>query len=168
MRIRPHCATSHRGTMARTVPGPDGMRVPDSAVRTEQRSAHSHRAGERAIRKGSEDAADRSSQAMSARRKFAWFACAALTAPIGLFALSAIEVPADAASPAIVQQQSKIEATDARIRAKRHQLQFEATREADIRRQLGETTSAISSVQARIAGVQTRIDAALASEDRQK
>jgi murein DD-endopeptidase MepM/ murein hydrolase activator NlpD len=105
---------------------------------------------------------------MSARRKFAWFACAALTAPIGLFALSAIEVPADAASPAIVQQQSKIEATDARIRAKRDQLQFEATREADIRRQLGETTSAISSVQARIAGVQTRIDAALASEDRQK
>jgi murein DD-endopeptidase MepM/ murein hydrolase activator NlpD len=105
---------------------------------------------------------------MSARRKFAWFACVALTAPIGLFALSASEAPADAASPAIVQQQSKIEAINARIREKRDQLQFEAAREADIRRQLGETTSAISSVQARIAGVQTRIDAALASEDRQK
>jgi murein DD-endopeptidase MepM/ murein hydrolase activator NlpD len=99
---------------------------------------------------------------------FAWFAYAALTAPIGLFALFAFEAPVDAASPAIVQQQSKIEATHARIREKRDQLQFEANREADIRRQLGETTTAISSVQGRIADVQGRIDAAVASEERQK
>jgi murein DD-endopeptidase MepM/ murein hydrolase activator NlpD len=99
---------------------------------------------------------------------FAWLACVALTAPIGLFALFAFEMPAEAASPAIVQQQSKIEAIHARIREKRDQLQFEALREADIRHQLGETTTAISSVQARIADVQARIDAALASEDRQK
>jgi murein DD-endopeptidase MepM/ murein hydrolase activator NlpD len=105
---------------------------------------------------------------MPARRMFAWLACVALTAPIGLFALFAFEMPAEAASPAIVQQQSKIEAIHARIREKRDQLQFEALREADIRHQLGETTTAISSVQARIADVQARIDAALASEDRQK
>jgi len=74
----------------------------------------------------------------------------------------------DAASSAIVQQQSKIEAIHARIRQKRDQLQFEALREADIKRQLGETTSAISTVQARLADVQTRIDAALVTEDRQK
>ena len=74
----------------------------------------------------------------------------------------------DAASPAIVQQQSKIDAIHARIREKRDQLEFEAHRESDIRRQLGETTTAISSVQARIADVQSRIDAALLTEGRQK
>jgi murein DD-endopeptidase MepM/ murein hydrolase activator NlpD len=74
----------------------------------------------------------------------------------------------DAASPAIVQQQSKIDAIHARIREKRDQLEFEALRETDIRHQLGETTTAISGVQARIAGVQSRIDTALVTEDRQK
>jgi murein DD-endopeptidase MepM/ murein hydrolase activator NlpD len=105
---------------------------------------------------------------MPARRMFAWLACVALTAPIGLFAQFAFEAPAGAASPAIVQQQSKIEAIHARIREKRDQLQFEALQETDIRHQLGQTTTAISSVQARIAEVQARIDAALVSEDRQK
>jgi murein DD-endopeptidase MepM/ murein hydrolase activator NlpD len=74
----------------------------------------------------------------------------------------------DAASSAIVQQQSKIDAIHARISQKRAQLEFEARREADIRHQLGETTTAISTVQARIAGVQGRIDAALLTEERQK
>lgn len=73
-----------------------------------------------------------------------------------------------AASSAIVQQQSKINAIHARINEKRDQLQFEARREADIRRQLGETTTAISTVQARIADVQGRIAAALLTEERQK
>lgn len=73
-----------------------------------------------------------------------------------------------AASPAIVQQQAKIRVTHARILQKKGQLQFEALREADIRRQLGETTAAISAVRSRIAGVQERIDAALNTEDRQK
>jgi murein DD-endopeptidase MepM/ murein hydrolase activator NlpD len=102
---------------------------------------------------------------------YAWLGYALLTiltASTGLFALFAVGAPVDAASPAIVQQQSKIEAIHARIREKRDQLQFESAREADIRHQLGETTTAISSVQARIADVQTRIDAALAGEDRQK
>lgn len=76
--------------------------------------------------------------------------------------------PAAAGSSAILQQQSKIQATHARILQKKGQLQFEALREADIRRQLGETTAAISAVQSRIAGVQERIDAALNTEDRQK
>lgn len=74
----------------------------------------------------------------------------------------------DAASTAIEQQQSKIAAIHARIRVKRGQLDFEARREADIRRQLGETNEAISTVQARIAGVQGSIDAALVNEERQK
>jgi murein DD-endopeptidase MepM/ murein hydrolase activator NlpD len=77
-------------------------------------------------------------------------------------------VPVDAAFPAIVQQQSKIDAIHARIRKKRDQLEFEALRENDIRHQLGETTTAISSVQARIAGVEARIGAALVSEEHQK
>jgi murein DD-endopeptidase MepM/ murein hydrolase activator NlpD len=74
----------------------------------------------------------------------------------------------DAASSAIVQQQSKIDAIHARIRKRRDQLEFEALRETDIRHQLGETTTAISSVQTRIAGVQDRIGVVLVSEERQK
>jgi murein DD-endopeptidase MepM/ murein hydrolase activator NlpD len=60
----------------------------------------------------------------------------------------------------IAQQRSKIAALHARIHQKRDQFAFETVREADLKRQLAETTTAIAGVQNRIDAVQARIDGA--------
>jgi murein DD-endopeptidase MepM/ murein hydrolase activator NlpD len=82
--------------------------------------------------------------------------CAAALAVV-LVSVSAVR--ADTADR-VAQQRAKIAALHARLQAKRDQLQFETLRESDLRRQLVETTTAMSAARDRIAQLQGQIDAA--------
>lgn len=101
----------------------------------------------------------------SASRFAAWAGIAAVAALV--VAVPATPVRA-ITSERIHQQQSKIEAVHQRIRNKRAQLHFEELREADVRRQLGETAAAMSAAQARLSAVQQRIDAATGTERKEQ
>ena len=71
-------------------------------------------------------------------------------------------------SDSIARQRAKIHAIHARLQQKRQQLNFEAVRETDFKRQLSETNASIAAVQTRLTDLERRIQAGLAEEERQK
>jgi murein DD-endopeptidase MepM/ murein hydrolase activator NlpD len=99
---------------------------------------------------------------MSVRRVVeASFAVLRCSVALAVVLASSSAVRADTADR-VAQQRTRIAELHARLQAKRDQLQFETARESDLRRQLDETTTAMSAARDRVAQLQQQIDAGTA------
>lgn len=82
--------------------------------------------------------------------------------------LMTVAVQAKVTSESIVRQRSKIEAIHARLQQKRQQLDFEVTREADVRHQLDQTNASIAVVQTRLSALDAQVQSELDEEARDR